>query len=196
MKQLGKEQNQPTLLTFEDHRGHPTIDPDPYFQPVDIDIKGVIPDTDEQDLNLQDENDAEDEINQEQVNLDDPTETIIENDEPITHQPPILGDIPDKQNENVRRPTRTPVPRTPYEPFMNGKKYAETIATALNQTIHTETHMQLNLVPSWDHVVHYAMTQLYMNAGLKRWGTKGSQDVSNELSQIYLRDTFRPINPK
>ena len=35
-----------------------------------------------------------------------------------------------------------------------------------------------------------------MKAGLKRWGTKGSQAVSNELSQLHLRDTFRPINPR
>ena len=83
------------------------MDPDPYFQPVDIDIEGVIPDPDEQDPNLQDENDAEDEIKQEQVNLNDPTENIIEHDEAIIHQPPILGDIPDKPNENIRRSTHT-----------------------------------------------------------------------------------------
>ena len=64
---------------------------------MDIDIEGVIPDPDEQDLNLQDANDSEDEIKQEQFNLDDPAETIIENDEPIIHQPPILGDIPDEK---------------------------------------------------------------------------------------------------
>ena len=79
---------------------------------------------------------------------------------------------------------------------MTGKKYAETTATKLNQTINPNTHMQLSLGPSWDHVVHYAMTQLSMKAGLKRWRTKGSQAVSNELSQLHLQDTFRPINPK
>ena len=88
------------------------------------------------------------------------------------------------------------MPRTPYEPSMTGKKYAETTATTLNQTIYPDTHMQLNLGPSWDHVVHYAMTQLSMKAGLKRWGTQGSQAVSNELSQLHLQDTFRTINPK
>ena len=69
----------------------------------------MIQDPDEQDPNLQDENDddehhddAEDDVKHEQVNLDDPTETIVENDEPIINQLPILGDIPDKQNENVR----------------------------------------------------------------------------------------------
>ena len=79
---------------------------------------------------------------------------------------------------------------------MTGKKYAETTATKFNQTIHPDTHMQLNLGPYWYHVVHYAMTQLSMKTGLKRWGTKGSQAVSNEISQIQMQDTFRPINPK
>ena len=62
---------------------------------------------------------------------------------------------------------------------MTGKKYAETTATKLNQTIHPDTHMKLNLGPSWDHIVHYAMTQLSMKAELKRWGKKGSQAVSD-----------------
>ena len=52
VNQLGKEQNQPTLLTFQDHHGHSTMDPDLYFQPVDINIKGVIQDPDELDPNL------------------------------------------------------------------------------------------------------------------------------------------------
>ena len=29
VNQLGKEQNQPTLLTFQDRHGHSTMDPDP-----------------------------------------------------------------------------------------------------------------------------------------------------------------------
>ena len=41
MNQLVKEQNQPTLLNFQDRHGHSTMDTDPYFQPVDIDIEGV-----------------------------------------------------------------------------------------------------------------------------------------------------------
>ena len=60
VNQLGKEQNQPTLLTFQDRHGHSTMDPDPYFQPMDIKIEGVITDTDEQDPNLQDKKNAED----------------------------------------------------------------------------------------------------------------------------------------
>ena len=38
VNQLGKEQNQTTLLIFQDLHGHSAMDPDPYFQPVDIDI--------------------------------------------------------------------------------------------------------------------------------------------------------------
>ena len=51
---------------------------------MDIDIEGGILDPDEQDSNLHDDNDAGDEIDQKQVNLEDPTENIIEieNDEP------------------------------------------------------------------------------------------------------------------
>ena len=87
VNQLGKEQNQPILLTLQDRHGHSTMDPDPYFQAVDIDIEGVIPDPYEQDPNLQDENnddehhgENEDEVKHEQSNLDDPTAAIIEND--------------------------------------------------------------------------------------------------------------------
>ena len=105
VNRLGKEQNQPTLLTFQDRHGHSTMDPDPYFQPVDVDIEGVIQDQDEQDPNIQDEkdddehyDDTEVEVKHEQVNINDPTKTIIENDEPIINQPTILGEIPDKQN--------------------------------------------------------------------------------------------------
>ena len=103
VNQLGKEQNQPTLLTLQDHHDHSTIDPDPYFQLVDIDIEGVSPDKDEQDPNIQDKNDDDEhhedtkvEVKHEKVNLDDPTEARIENDEPIINQPPILGEIPDE----------------------------------------------------------------------------------------------------
>ena len=58
---------------------------------MDVDIEGVIPDPDEQDPNLQYDNDddehhddTEDEVRHEKINLDDPTEAIVENDEPIT----------------------------------------------------------------------------------------------------------------
>ena len=79
VKQLGKEQNQPNLLTFQDRHGHSTMDPDLYFHPVDIDIEWVIQDPYELDPNLKDKNNDDEhnnndeyEVKQEQVNLDDP----------------------------------------------------------------------------------------------------------------------------
>ena len=35
-------QGQPKLLTFQDHHGHEKSDLDPYFQPLDHEIKGVV----------------------------------------------------------------------------------------------------------------------------------------------------------
>ena len=109
VNQLGKEQNQPSLLTFQDRHGQSTMDTYPYFQPEDVYIEGVIQYPYEQDPNLQDENDDDehhdnigDEVKHEQINIDDPTEAIqpqvqVENDEPIFNQQPILEDIPNEK---------------------------------------------------------------------------------------------------
>ena len=44
-------------------------------------------------------------------------------------------------------------------------------------------------------MMHYMMTQLSMKEGLNRWGKKGEQAVSKELSQLQFCDTFQPIHP-
>ena len=86
---------------------------------------------------------------------------------------------------------------TRFEPSFTSKKYAETTATTIHKsTIHPDTHMSLNVGQAWDHVVHYTMAHLSMKAGLKRWGNKGKQEFFKELSQLHMRDTFRPINSK
>ena len=105
--------------------------------------------------------------------------------------------VTETAEEPKRRSGRIPAPVTRFEPSFIGKKYAETTATTLNQsTIHPYTHMSLNEGQAWDHVVHYTMTELSMKARLKRWGNRGKQAVSKELSQLHMRDTFRPINSK
>ena len=99
--------------------------------------------------------------------------------------------------EPKRRSGRITAPVTRFESSFTGKKYAETTATIIHKsTIHPDTHMSLNEGQSWDHVVHYTMTQLSMKAGLKRWGNKGKQELSKEISQLHMRDTFRPFNSK
>ena len=99
--------------------------------------------------------------------------------------------------EPKRHSGRITAPVTCFEPSFTGKKYAETTATTIHKsTIHPDTHMSLNEGQAWYHVVHYTMTQLSMKAGLNRWVNKVKQAVSKELSQLHMRDTFRPINSK
>ena len=99
--------------------------------------------------------------------------------------------IPETTDEPQRRSGRIPAPVTIFEQSFTGNKYAETTATTIDQTtIHPDTHMSLNEGQAWDHVVHYTMTQLLMKAGIKIWGTKGKQAVTNKLSQLHMRDTF------
>ena len=56
--------------------------------------------------------------------------------------------------------------------------------------------MFLNYGADWDQVLHCSMNRLSMKAGMCRWGDKGQNAVSKELSQLHIRDTFEPINPK
>ena len=99
--------------------------------------------------------------------------------------------------EPKRQLGRSPAPVTQFEQSFTGKKYAETTATTIHKsTIHPDTHMSLNEGQAWDHVVHYTMTQISMKEGLKIWGNKGKQAVSKELSQLHMRDNFRPMNLK
>ena len=44
VKKIGVAQVQPKLITFQDRHGHEKSDPDPYFQPLDHDIEGVVDD--------------------------------------------------------------------------------------------------------------------------------------------------------
>ena len=44
VNQIGLAQGQPELLTFQDCHGHEKSAPDPYFQPLYHEIKGVVDD--------------------------------------------------------------------------------------------------------------------------------------------------------
>ena len=54
--------------------------------------------------------------------------------------------------------------------------------------------MRLSQGIDYDHVVFYAMTQLSMKAGMRRWGEPATEAVSTELEQLHYRDTFEPVN--
>ena len=42
INKIGSAQGKPKLLTFQDRHGHEKSDRDPYFQPLDHDIEGVV----------------------------------------------------------------------------------------------------------------------------------------------------------
>ena len=43
-------------------------------------------------------------------------------------------------------------------------------------------------------VVAMVMTQLSLKAGLKAWGNKAHTAARNELKQLHMRDTFKPMH--
>ena len=44
VNKIGTAQGQPKLLTFQDRHGHENRNSDPYFQPLDHEIEGVVDD--------------------------------------------------------------------------------------------------------------------------------------------------------
>ena len=44
INKIGSDQGQPKLITFQDHHEHKKSDPDPYFQPLDHEIEGMVDD--------------------------------------------------------------------------------------------------------------------------------------------------------
>ena len=57
INKIGSAQGQPKLLTFQDRHGHEKSDPDPYFQPLDHEIEGVVDDEHIEDNNAEDHED-------------------------------------------------------------------------------------------------------------------------------------------
>ena len=57
INKIGLAQGQPKLITFQDRRGHEKSDPDPYFQPLDHEIEGVVDDEHIEDNNADDHED-------------------------------------------------------------------------------------------------------------------------------------------
>ena len=112
-----------------------------------------------------------------------------------------LRAIDNPSDRSVLRSNHTPKTVNDYEPSFLGTRYHYTAATTLNPnftitTINPDTHMFLNYGVDWEQVLLCSMTQLSMKAGMRQLYDKGQNDVSKELSQLHMRDTFEPINPK
>ena len=73
----------------------------------------------------------------------------------------------------VRRSTRTQQKPEQYTPYMYGKSYVNTHSRV--------THPDAHIAPDFTLVSHYIMTQLSMNAGLKRWKDPAEKALTKEL---------------
>ena len=197
VNEIGTAQVHPKLLTFQDRHGYDNNYPDPYFQPIDHEIKGVVDDEpieenvedDHEDTNNDPANQGE-EFNKADDPPENENEVQNENEVPTLSDEAEIEELPDalaaqSGPETTDKPKRLsgriPTPVTIFETSFTGKKYTETTAITIDQTtIHPDAHMSLNEGQAWYHVVHYTMTQLSMKSGLKRWGAKVKQAVTNK----------------
>ena len=194
INKIGSAQGQPKLLTFQDRHGHEKSDPDPYFQPLDRKIEGVVDDEQIEDNNTEDHEDRNSNIADQGEKEQDAAINEVDDPPENENELPILADeaeveglpdalaaqaVPETTEEPKRCSGRITAPVKHFELSFTGKQYAETTATTIHKsTIRPDTHMSLNEGQVWNHVVHYKMTQLSMKAGLKRWGNKGKQAFS------------------
>ena len=80
VNKIGVAQGQPKLLTFQDRHGYENSDPDPYFQPLDHEIEGVVDDEpikenvadDHEDINNNPADQGEEDQGEEVNEVDDP----------------------------------------------------------------------------------------------------------------------------
>jgi hypothetical protein len=61
--------------------------------------------------------------------------------------------------------------------------------------LHPDAHMltQHDFYQSDPDVIAMVMTQLSLKAGLKAWGEKAHTNAQNEMKQLHMRDTFKPM---
>ena len=93
VNEIGTAQGHPTLLTFQDRHRYENNDPDPYFQPIDHEIEGVVDDEpieenveDDHKYTNNDPVDQGEEVNE----ADDPPE--VENEVQNENEVPTLAD--------------------------------------------------------------------------------------------------------
>jgi len=193
---IGMSQDQPKLLTFYDRKGELVGDlAEPSIQtedPSDIEPETLnAPSTEEIDP-LPDLDVDVDSL--EPPELDDHYQLADPQDEPPLDPPTMMLDIPESPpgpiivdegvdaDPGLRRSTRTRAEPSSYIPSFTGKRYKAAALFLAQQE------------PDYAFVSHVIMTQFSMKAGLKKLGNRGTTAVSQELTQLHLRDTFEPLH--
>jgi hypothetical protein len=80
---------------------------------------------------------------------------------------------------------------------LSGSKYSYAVTQLESHgVLHPDAHMftQGDFYQSEPDVVAMVMTQLSLKAGLKAWGDKTHIAARNEMKQLHMRDTFKPMH--
>ena len=160
INRIGSAQGEPKLLTVQDRHGHEKSDPDPYFQPLDHEIEGVVDDEHIEYNNAKDHKDRNPNLSDQGEEEQDAAINEVDDPPENENEVPTLADeaevegmldalaaqaVPETPEEQKRRSGQITAQMTRFEPSFTGKKYAETTATTIHKsTTHPDTHMSLN----------------------------------------------------
>jgi hypothetical protein len=148
---------------------------------------------------LEDPDPREIEIDDLDIHEPDPppiqVETVTEAEAPQEPpEPPVLQPVLPVLRRSTRDRTQT---SSGYVPSLSGTKYLYA-ATQLEShgVLHPDAHMftQGDFYQSEPDVVAMVMTQLSLKARLKAWGDKAHTAAQNEMKQLHMRDTFKPMH--
>ena len=88
----------------------------------------------------------------------------------------------DTEHVPLRRSTRETKEVIKLNPTFKGQSYAQMADIEVTE-----------LPPE---AIYACMAQLSLKSGLKHFKNEGVKAIKKELSQLHLRDTFQPIDPK
>jgi hypothetical protein len=139
------------------------------------------------------------EIEIDDLNIHDPDPAPIEVE--TAQAAPIQPGAPFQEPVHLpelRRSTRDRTQTNPgYVPSLTGSKYLYAVVQLESHgVLHPDAHMltQHDFYQSGPDVVAMAMTQLSLKARLKAWGNKTHTAARNEMKQLHMRDTFKPMH--
>lgn len=197
---LGKDEGQPSILTFHDKHGNTIVDSIHSMDDVDLDepsspIDGDASITGVDDYGRIPTNDLPNvDLVPDQGNVDlvpDASDVVDQNDIPNQDLEPDMEidvdhvssrESDDEQVIPSRRSGRSRKPITRLGPIMSGQRHNE---ITLCQ-VHPDLHMNiLNGGP-----MEYSITQLTMNRGLELFKEDGHDYVSKDLTQLHNCQTF------
>ena len=221
VNQLGKADGMPELLTFYDRKGeqigdivqtaHPGT-PEEAIEPAEPDFER---DPEPQTIlepqappPIQEEHEFQEPEPEDELPI---VETVDDDDAQIPgvhHDPqdqvaldddqdPGAAEPPEAHPAPPRRSSRERTKPIRLEPQLHGKSHADkAFVTYDSDDLIDNIHPQAHQDSHYALVTHHIMTQLSMQRGLKVWQNRAEDAITKELSQLHLRDTFEPVDPR